>query len=95
MKNEQYMQIKTLYEHQFDRNAYNFCSGKFGRNSKEVICVQSVDGALYFLGHDMLLFWIQLPDFLIPGPLLYAENIDSLIITNTNLELECYSFSSL
>ena len=49
--------MKTLYEHDFDRNAYNFISGPFGKNSqKEIICVQSVDGALFFLEHETCLF---------------------------------------
>jgi hypothetical protein len=32
--------MKTLYEHDFDRNAYNFISGPFGKSTnKEIICV--------------------------------------------------------
>ena len=54
-----------------------------------------MDGALFFYEHEHQLFQIQLPDFLIPGPLLYASNIDSLIISNTNLEIECYRYQSL
>jgi Bardet-Biedl syndrome 9 protein len=57
--------------------------------------VQSVDGALFFIDQETFLFQIQLPDFLIPGPLCYLEKSDSLVIANTNLELECYSYSSL
>jgi PTHB1 N-terminus len=36
-----------------------------------------------------------LPDFLIPGPFLYSSLLDALILTNSNLELECYKYSSL
>lgn len=85
----------VLYEHQFDRNAFNLVSGNFGKSSKTQICVQSVDGALFFFEHDTLMFQIQLPDFLIPGPLLYSPNLDSIVLANSNLELECYRFSSL
>ena len=52
-------------------------------------------GALFFYESEVMLFQIQLPDFLIPGPLIYAETIDSLVITNSNLEIECYRYSSL
>lgn len=70
-------------------------SGKFGNGSKQIICVQSVDGALFFMEHDVLLFQIQLPDFLIPGPLIFASAIDSLVVSNSNLEIECYRYHSL
>lgn len=48
----------VLYEHQFDRNAFNLVSGNFGKSSKTQICVQSVDGALFFFEHDTLMFQI-------------------------------------
>ena len=57
--------------------------------------IQSVDGALFFYEYDKVLFQVQLPDFLIPGPFLLASNIDSIIIANSNLEIECYQFQSL
>jgi hypothetical protein len=54
-----------------------------------------VDGALFFFDREQQLYQIQLPDFLIPGPLIYAQKIDSLVVANTNLELECYRYTSL
>jgi hypothetical protein len=54
-----------------------------------------VDGALFFFEHDVLLFQIQLPDFLIPGPFTYSATLDAIILTNSNLEIECYKYSSL
>lgn len=50
---------------------------------------------MFFYEHEVLLFQIQLPDFLIPGPLLYASGVDSLVVSNTNFELLCYRFHSL
>ena len=70
-------------------------AGNFGKSAKAIICVQSVDGALFFFEHDVMLFQIQLPDFMIPGPIIYAETIDSVIVANTNLEIECYRYQSL
>lgn len=94
-KGDDFASFRVLYEHQFDRNAFNLTYGTFGRSLKQIICVQSVDGALFFYEHEVMLFQIQLPDFLIPGPLIYATAIDSLLITNSNLELECYRYTSL
>lgn len=69
--------------------------GNFGKGEKTIICVQSVDGALFFFESDKLLFQIQLPDFLIPGPLIYASSSDCIVLANTNLELESYRYTSL
>jgi PTHB1 N-terminus len=70
-------------------------SGNFGNGTKTIICVQSVDGALFFYEAETMIFQIQLPDFLLPGPMIYASSIDSLVITNSNLEIECYRYPSL
>jgi len=32
---------------------------------------------------------------MIPGPIIYADNIDSIIVANTNLEIECYRYQSM
>jgi hypothetical protein len=36
-----------------------------------------------------------LPNLLIPGPLLYLPGAEALVIANSNLEVECYSFTAL
>ena len=89
------MTLKQVYEHQFNRNAFNFCSGAFGKSNKELLCVQSVDGTLFFLESESFLFKVQLPDFVIPGPFVYASAIDSIVIANSCLEIEAYRFASL
>lgn len=61
----------------------------------EQICVQSVDGALYFIDDESILFKIQLADFLVPGPLVYSAEVDYLIIANSNMEIEAYSYQSM
>jgi|TARA_B110001450_G_C17517196_1_gene438980 hypothetical protein len=57
--------------------------------------VQSVDGALIFIDDESILFKIQLPDYLVPGPMLYSANAGSIIIANSNLEVECYNYQSM
>jgi hypothetical protein len=32
---------------------------------------------------------------LIPGPFTYSATLDAIILTNSNLEIECYKYSSL
>ena len=48
MAKDDFAQFSVLHEHNFDRNAFNFVSGNFGKGPKCIICVQSVDGALFF-----------------------------------------------
>jgi hypothetical protein len=55
---EDFANYRVLYDHAFDRNAYNFVSGTFGKSSKMMICVQSVDGALFFFEQELLVFQI-------------------------------------
>lgn len=43
----------------------------------------------------MQLFQIQLPNLLVPGPLVCIPNAETLVIANSNLEIECYKFTTL
>ena len=42
-----------------------------------------------------MLFQVQLANFLIPGPLCYFSQTDSIMVANSNLEIESYKFTSL
>lgn len=64
--------MKLAYENPLDRNAYNMIVGQFGGISKQAICVQSVDGCLYFFEHQRGMLKIVLDDFMLPGPLSYS-----------------------
>lgn len=81
---------KDIYTHDFRRNLYNFTIGNFG--GKPTICVQSVDGALFFVRHDKQICQIQLPNFLVPSVIAYLPNADCVVVGNSNFELECYNF---
>lgn len=87
--------LKLSYEIALKRNSFNFCSGTFGSGSKDLICIQSVDGQLQFNDANSLLFTVSLPDFILPGCLCYNSYTDSLFIANGALELEVYKYSSL
>ena len=47
------------------------------------------------LSKDVQKFQIQLPDYIIPGPLAYLTATDCLVISNSNYELECYRYQSM
>jgi hypothetical protein len=36
-----------------------------------------------------------LADFLVPGPLVYSAEVDYVIIANSNMEIEAYSYQSM
>ena len=88
-------QLASVFKHELSRNSFNFTQGMFGKARNELICIQSVDGQLTIVNKDTLQLEITLPDFYLPGPLIYAKHSDSLIITNTNFEIECYRYSTL
>ncbi len=88
--------LSTVYKHELTRNSFNcFTQGFFGKARNELICVQSVDGQLTIINRDTVQIEIVLPDFYLPGPVIYAKQSDSFIVSNTNLEIECYRYSTL
>ena len=42
-----------------------------------------------------VLFKIQLANYLIPGPMAYSFNTDCVVIANSNLQIESYSYQSM
>lgn len=90
--------LRIIFELKLQRNAFNFAFGKFGTYSdvgRDFICIQSSDGALGFYEQENYLFAVQLPGFLSPGPFLYCNSIDSFLLCNSNMQLECYKYSRL
>jgi Bardet-Biedl syndrome 9 protein len=88
-------QLATVFRHQLSRNSFNFTQGMFGKANHEMICVQSLDGLLTIINKDSVQMEITLPDFYLPGPLIYAKHSDAFVISNTNFEIECYRYSTL
>lgn len=77
------LRLKLLYENPLDRNAYNMMAGRFGGISKLAICVQSVDGCLFFFEQQRPMLKVMLDDFMLPGPLAYASHNDSILLVNS------------
>jgi hypothetical protein len=58
----------------------------------DVICVQGMDGVLTFVENGVESFTTRFRDFLIPGPLLYVAEIDSLVTYSSAMQLESYRY---
>lgn len=61
----------------------------------DLICVQSFDGQLSVFHQESFLFSSLLPGFLVPGPLAYCPQSDSIVTCNAAFELESFKFSTL
>lgn len=96
-------QLKFIYEHVFQRNAYSMCKGSFGGvNSSssssephEYICVQSMDGMLSVYEYESFSLSCFLPKVLLPGPFKYVPRTDSFITVSSAWELESYRYQNL
>ncbi len=88
-------QIKNCYDHKLNRNAFNFCLGRIGDRNYDIIFVQSVDGVISIYEQDSLVNMIALSEVIIPGPINFLTRKESFLISNTNYEIECYSYNNL
>eukprot|EP00227_Mantoniella_beaufortii_P020094 CAMPEP_0197575954 /NCGR_PEP_ID=MMETSP1326-20131121/1147_1 /TAXON_ID=1155430 /ORGANISM="Genus nov. species nov., Strain RCC2288" /LENGTH=442 /DNA_ID=CAMNT_0043138795 /DNA_START=95 /DNA_END=1420 /DNA_ORIENTATION=- len=88
-------QLSLDYEHRLEHTACNMIFGQFGGAHTDYICVQSMDGQLSVFEQETLAFARYLPNFLIPGPLVYCRQNDSFLTCNSCFELECYKYQVL
>jgi Bardet-Biedl syndrome 9 protein len=54
-----------------------------------------MDGQLTVYEHESVAFSRFLHNFLLPGPLCYADGMDSFITCNSSFEVECYKYQVL
>lgn len=91
-----YYDLSKAYEHKLQRTAYNFCYGPFGGVfAKDFICVQSIDGQLSFYEQESHTFSRFLDGYVLPSPICYVPKLDSFLLANTALELQCYKYQVL
>jgi hypothetical protein len=84
-----------LYEHALGAHgkhftAFNMTYGPFGGSVRDLLAVQSMDGQLAVYEQDAHAFTRDIPGLLVPGPLLYVLRIDSFVLANSELGLDCY-----
>lgn len=85
--------LSLMYEHKLKRSAANLVVGSFGGLiNRDFICIQSLDGMLTFYEQECFGFCCFLPNFLIPGPLIYNKKIDCFITFSSTWHIECYRY---
>jgi Bardet-Biedl syndrome 9 protein len=96
--------LKQLYVHTFDRTAANLCYGPFGQHvgpgprppaMQDELCVQSMDGCLHFFKQEVHTMDRFLPNFLLPGPLIYVPVLQSYITANSQMKVCAYKHNAL
>ncbi|CAK1552174.1 unnamed protein product [Leptosia nina] len=88
--------LRPILKHDFTRKAYRVIVGPFGvAKSRELICIQALDGTMSFFEQDTFLFMCLFPDVIIPGPISYVPSSDLFIICTTSWVMEIYSYQQL
>jgi Bardet-Biedl syndrome 9 protein len=91
-----FLELQRLRLHSIPHTAANFCYGRFGRETPaDDILVQAYDGQIYIFEAGNLIQTTYLEDFLVPGPIQYVAETDSVITCSSAFELQCYSYMSL
>lgn len=85
--------LVSVIKHTFTRRAFNVTCGPFGSSkSRDLICIQALDGTLSFFDQDTFLFMCLFDDIIIPGPVCYAANSDLFVICKSTWVLEIYRY---
>ncbi|KAF5296664.1 hypothetical protein FQR65_LT10204 [Abscondita terminalis] len=88
--------LPIIYEHKLKRSAANFCIGPFGGvPTRDFICIQSLDGMLIFFEQESFAFCCFLPEFLLPGPLVYVQKSDSFVTVSSSWCLTSFRYKNL
>lgn len=84
-----------VYEHQLRRSAYSLIAGPFGGvRGRDFLCVQALDGTLSFYEQESYVFSRQLPNFLLPGPLIFIPSTDAFVTCNSHFHVDSYRYFS-
>ena len=83
------------YEHILKRNGHNMTMARVGDKNYDILFVQSIDGAVSIYEGENFINMVIFSEVIFPGQIGYLSKKDSLIISNTAYEIECYSFNNL
>ena len=83
------------FEHKLKRNGHNLTKARVWDKNYDIIFVQSIDGAISIYEGENFINIVVLSEVIFPGQIGYINQKDSLVISNTAYEIECYSFNSL
>jgi len=83
------------YEHKLRRNGHNLTKARVGDKNYDIIIIQSIDGALSIYEGENFINMVILSEVYFPGQIGYLNKKDSIIVSNTAYEIECYSFNNI
>ncbi|XP_045519580.1 protein PTHB1 [Pieris brassicae] len=88
--------LRRVLNHSFTKKACSVIVGPFGvTKSRDLICIQALDGALSFFDQDTFLFMCLFDDIIIPTPIGYVLSNDVFIICKSTWIMEIYSYQQL
>lgn len=91
-----FLEMQRQRQHAIPHTAANFCFGRFrGDTSADQILVQAYDGQVYIFENGSLIQTTFFEDFLVPGPIVFARDTDSIITCSSAFELQSFSYLSL
>lgn len=83
--------MELIIKHTLTTKAAALTSGSFGNvKTRDLICIQALDGSLSFFDQDMFLFMCIFNDIIIPVPVCYIANCNSFVISKSTWLLEIY-----
>ena len=94
-------ELQKYYTHKLGVDGAHFTSyamvhGPFGGvKGADFIAVLSMDGQLQVLEQDTFGFIRKLNHMLLPGPIAYVPSIDSFVVCNSQMMIDCYKYHSL
>ncbi|KAI4502979.1 hypothetical protein M0802_002023 [Mischocyttarus mexicanus] len=83
--------LEIAYEHKLPRFPASLVVGPFGgARGRDFLCVQSLDGTLFFYEQEAYAFSQVLKNHLLPEPIVYISRNDVFVTSNCSWILECY-----
>ncbi|KZC14433.1 Protein PTHB1 [Dufourea novaeangliae] len=85
--------LKVAYEHSLPRHPASLTTGPFGGvRGRDFLCVQCLDGTLFFYEQEVFVFSQVLKNRLLPEPIVYIARNDLFVTASTSWFLECYRY---
>ncbi|KAI4486516.1 hypothetical protein M0804_005886 [Polistes exclamans] len=83
--------LEIAYEHRLPRFPASLVIGPFGGvRGRDFLCVQCLDGTLFFYEQEAFAFSQLLRNRLLPEPIVYISRNDVFVTSNCSWILECY-----
>ncbi|XP_046830544.1 protein PTHB1 isoform X2 [Vespa crabro] len=88
--------LEIAYEHRLPRFPASLVVGPFGGvRGRDFLCVQYLDGTLFFYEQEAYAFSQLLRNRLLPEPIVYISRNDVFVTSNCSWILECYRYQNI